>query len=245
MTPIWSLENVRISHCVSRVFEWNRENASSVDCIVCTKQAWSRPENNTLSEWKLTWRSRLMAARPMAVHFPFAPAFAMPSSTTSAVKCMACRHSCGPPTNEASGSGTSTIIIRTLQLLQVIYCSGFAGPGFIHYMIKHPSSTTLAVKCMACRHSCGPPTNEASGPGVATTKDPSSTTSAVRYTACCHSCGSPSEKNTGGKKSQGLGTHTRQQWRRNYLETSWLLCAEGCKGLFQQRPLSCNMQRSM
>ncbi len=25
MTPIWSLENVRISYCVSRVFEWNRE----------------------------------------------------------------------------------------------------------------------------------------------------------------------------------------------------------------------------
>lgn len=35
-----------------------------------------------------------MAARPIGVHLPLAPALAMPSSTTSAVKCIACRHSC-------------------------------------------------------------------------------------------------------------------------------------------------------
>ncbi len=43
---------------------------------------------------QVTWRSRLIAARPMGVHLPLAPALAMPSNTTSAVKCIACRHSC-------------------------------------------------------------------------------------------------------------------------------------------------------
>lgn len=41
----------------------------------------------------LTWRSRLMAALPMGVHFPLEPALAMPSRTISAVKFIACRHS--------------------------------------------------------------------------------------------------------------------------------------------------------
>jgi len=41
----------------------------------------------------LTWRSRLMAALPMGEHFPLEPALAIPSSTTSAVKFVACRHS--------------------------------------------------------------------------------------------------------------------------------------------------------
>ena len=44
-----------------------------------------------------TCRSRLMAARPMAVQRPLAPARASPSSTTSAVNPIACRHSCAPP----------------------------------------------------------------------------------------------------------------------------------------------------
>ena len=37
-----------------------------------------------------------MAALPMGVHLPLEPALAMPSSTTSAVKFIACRHSCTP-----------------------------------------------------------------------------------------------------------------------------------------------------
>ena len=41
-----------------------------------------------------TCRSRLMAARPICVQRALAPALAMPSSTTSAVKFSACRHSC-------------------------------------------------------------------------------------------------------------------------------------------------------
>ncbi len=37
-----------------------------------------------------------MAALPMGVHLPLEPALAMPSRTTSAVKFIACRHSCTP-----------------------------------------------------------------------------------------------------------------------------------------------------
>ena len=46
----------------------------------------------------VTWRSRLIEALPMGVHLPLEPALAMPSSTTSAVKFIACRHSCTPTT---------------------------------------------------------------------------------------------------------------------------------------------------
>jgi hypothetical protein len=77
----------------------------------------------------VTWRSRLMAARPMGVHLPLAPALAMPSSTTSAVKCIACRHSCSQCTRVTEwplNAHTSTGVVTGIFLLQGRRASSFA-----------------------------------------------------------------------------------------------------------------------